>query len=124
MPTRKLWDHAIDMKKGFVPRKGKMYLLSREEREEVHKFIVEQLKKEYIRLSKSSQMALVFLVEKKDSKKRMIQDYWYLNKWTVKNNYHLFFISDIIENISIKKVFIKIDLWWGYNNAWIKEGDE
>ena len=98
------------MKKGFVPRKGKMYLLSREEREEVHKFIVEQLKKEYIRLSKSSQMALVFLVEKKDSKKRMIQDYWYLNKWTVKNNYHLFFISDIIENISIKKVFIKIDL--------------
>ena len=124
MPTRKLWDHAIDMKKGFVPRKGKMYLLSREEREEVYKFIVEQLKKEYIRLSKSSQMALVFLVEKKDSKKRMIQDYWYLNKWTVKNNYHLFFISDIIENISIKKVFIKIDLWWGYNNAWIKEGDE
>ena len=124
MPTRKLWDHAIDMKKGFVPRKGKMYLLSREEREEVHKFIVEQLKKEYIRLSKSSQMALVFLVEKKNSKKRMIQDYWYLNKWTVKNNYHLFFISDIIENISIKKVFIKIDLWWGYNNAWIKEGDE
>jgi len=68
------------MKKGFVPRKGKVYPLSREEREEVHKFIVEQLKKEYIRLSKSSQMVLVFLVEKKDSKKRMIQDYWYLNK--------------------------------------------
>ena len=35
MPTRKLWDHAIDMKEGFVPRKGKVYPLSREEREEV-----------------------------------------------------------------------------------------
>ncbi len=35
MPTRKIWDHAIDMKKGFVPRKGKVYLLLREEREEV-----------------------------------------------------------------------------------------
>jgi len=35
MPTKKLWDHAIDMKEGFVPRKGKVYLLSREEREEV-----------------------------------------------------------------------------------------
>ena len=22
MPTRKAWDHAIDVKKGFVPQKG------------------------------------------------------------------------------------------------------
>ena len=50
MPIRKIWDHAIDMKKGFVPRKGKVYLLSREEREEVYKFIQEQLRKGYIRL--------------------------------------------------------------------------
>jgi len=35
MPTRKLWNHAIEVKEGFVPRKGKVYPLSREEREEV-----------------------------------------------------------------------------------------
>jgi len=29
------------MKEGFVLRKGKVYLLLREEREEVHKFIAE-----------------------------------------------------------------------------------
>ena len=52
MLTRKLWNHAIDMKKVFVPRKGKVYSLSREEREEMCKFIVEQLRKEYIRSSK------------------------------------------------------------------------
>jgi len=45
MPTRKLWDHAIEIKKGSVPKKGKMYPLSREEREEVHKSILEQLRK-------------------------------------------------------------------------------
>ena len=39
MPTRKIWDHTINMKKGFVPRKRKVYLLSREEREEVQEFI-------------------------------------------------------------------------------------
>ena len=50
---RKVWNHAIDVKKGFVPRKGKVYLLSREEREEVRKFIKEQLRKEYIQPSKS-----------------------------------------------------------------------
>ena len=41
-----------------------------------------------------------------------------------KNNYPLPLISDIIENIGIKKVFTKIDLRWGYNNVWIKEEDE
>ena len=48
MPTRKVWDHAINVKEGFVPRKGKMYPLSREEREEVREFIREQLRKGYI----------------------------------------------------------------------------
>ena len=33
MPTRKLWDHVIDVKEEFMPRKGKMYPLSREKRE-------------------------------------------------------------------------------------------
>ena len=41
MPIQKIWDHVIDMKEGFVLRKGKMYLLSREEREEVYEFINE-----------------------------------------------------------------------------------
>ena len=33
-------------------------------------------------------------------------------------------ISDVVENIGMKKVFTKIDLRWGYNNMRIKEGDE
>jgi len=41
MPTRKVWNHAIDIKEGFVPRKGKVYPLSREERKEVQEFIKE-----------------------------------------------------------------------------------
>ena len=80
MPTRKLWDHAIDVKEGFMPRKGKVYPLSREEREEVREFVKEQLKKGYIRPSKSPQTAPVFFVGKKDGKKRMVQDYQYLNE--------------------------------------------
>ena len=39
----------------------------------------------------------------------------------VKNNYPLPLILDVIENIGIKKMFIKIDLRWGYNNMRIKE---
>ena len=62
----------IGMKKRFVPRKEKVYPLSREERKEVHKFILEQLRKDYIELSKSSQIAPVFFVGKEDGKKWMV----------------------------------------------------
>ena len=72
MPTRKLQDHAIKIKKKFVLRKEKMYPLSRKEREEVYEFISEQLKKGYIRLLKLPQTVLVFFIEKKDSKKRIV----------------------------------------------------
>ena len=88
MPTRKIWDHTINMKKGFVPRKGKVYLLSREEREKVQEFIREQLRKGYIRPLKSPQIVLVFFMGKKDGKKRIVQDYRYLNEWTVKKITH------------------------------------
>jgi len=104
------------MKEGFVPRKGKVYLLSREEREEGHEFIQEQLRKGYIRPLKSPQMAPVFFIGKKDGKKRIVQDYRYLNEWTIKNNYPLPLISDVVENIGMKKVFTKMDLRWDYNN--------
>ena len=44
----------------------------REEREEIHEFIKEQLRKEYIKLSKSPQIAPVFFVRKKNDKKRIV----------------------------------------------------
>ena len=116
MSIKKLQNHTINMKEEFVLKKRKVYPLSREEREEVHEFISEQLRKEYIKLLKSPQMAPVFFVGKKDGKKRMVQDYRYLNKWTIKNNYPLPLILNIVENIGIKKVFTKMNLRWGYNN--------
>jgi len=63
-------------------------------------------------------------VEKKDEKKRMVQDYRYLNKGTIKDNYPLPLISDLIDTMGTKKVFTKIDLRWGYNNVWMKEEDK
>ncbi len=51
--TRKMWDHMIDVKERFVPRKGKVYPLSREKREEIREFVNEQLQKGYIWPSKS-----------------------------------------------------------------------
>ena len=54
----------------------------------------------------------------------MVIDYHSLNDQTVKNNYPLLLITDLIDNMGSKRVFTKMDLWWGFNNVRIKEGDE
>ena len=48
MPVQKPWDHAIEMKPGFVLKKSKVYPLSPMEQEEVDAFLKEQLCKGYI----------------------------------------------------------------------------
>jgi len=112
------------LKEGFTLKKGKVYSLSREEREEVQAFVKDQLRKEYIWPSKSPQMSPVYFVAKKNSTWRMVQDYRHINQWTIKNRYPLPLIADILDEVGKRKVFTKLDLRWGYNNIRIKEGDE
>jgi len=87
MPTRKIWDHAIDLKEMFKPQKERIYPLSKNEREEVQNFVEDQLRKGYIRPSKLPQTSPVFFVGKKDGGKRMVMNYCNLNDQIVKNNY-------------------------------------
>ena len=101
-----------------------MYSLSRDKREEVQAFVEDQLRKGYIQPSKSPQMLPVYFVVKKDRERRMVQDYWHINKGTIKNTYPLPLISDILDGVGTRKVFTKLDLCWGYNNVRIKEGNE
>jgi len=108
--VRKTWDYAINLQEEFVLRKGRIYPLSRIEREEVQAFVDSQLKKGYIQLSKSPQTSPVMFVLKKDDKRRMVQDYRYVNKFTVKNSYPLPLISDLVDNMDTKRVFTKMDL--------------
>ena len=58
----------------------------------------------------------VFFVGKKNGSKRMVMDYHNLNDQTVKNNYPLPLIMDLIDNMGSKRVFTKIDLQWRFNN--------
>ena len=70
MPIRKPWDHGIDLKQDFQPKKGRLIPLSVDKQKEVEVFLDDQLAKGYIRPSISPQTSPVFFVPKKDGKKR------------------------------------------------------
>jgi Reverse transcriptase (RNA-dependent DNA polymerase)/RNase H-like domain found in reverse transcriptase len=123
-PESRPWDHKIEMKEGFKPKSFKNYNLSPAEQIELDKFLKENLKKGYIWPSQSPMASPFFFVSKKDGKLRPCQDYQYLNDWTVKNSYPLLLISEIMDKLKGAKYFTKLDVHWGYNNVWIRRGDE
>src|SRR5882672_2522596 len=68
----------------------------------------------------------VFFIKKKDRSLCLVQDYHKLNMLTIKNAYPLPLIPNLLNTVSGSKVkyFTKLDIWWGYNNVRIKDGDE
>ena len=117
-------DHEIKLVEDFKPKKGSIYPLSPKEREELDQFLDENLACGKIRPSISPQAAPVFFVAKKDGKKRLIQDYRYLNSHTVVNSYPLPDIKMLLDNLASSSYFAKFDVRWGFTNIRIKASDE
>jgi hypothetical protein len=124
-PPRRSCDHAIDFKPGAPDAiECKIYPMTRVEDEALDLFIDEQLEKGYIHPSKSQYVSSFFFIKKKDGKLRPVQDYRRVNTWTVRNQYPLPLIEDLIHDLGGAVVFTKFDIHQGYNNIRIREGDE
>lgn len=124
LPEHKPWDHTIELIPEAKGWHAKVYPLSKNEQEELDKFLDENLKKGYIRPSKSPMASPFFFVKKKDGGLRPVQDYRRLNEITVKNSYPIPLITDLLDRLKGSHYFTKLDVRWGYNNIRIKEGDE
>ena len=125
MPERKKWDHLIDFKFNFMSKDSHVYPMNPEEQQKLREFLDENLWKGYIRPLTSFQASPCFFVFKKDSKKLWpCQDYRSFNTETFKNTHPLSWISDLFDKLKRAKYFTKLDLYWRYNNVWIKEGDK
>jgi len=124
-PPKQAWDHAIEFKKDAPDAVDcKVYPMNRIEDEVVQKFICEELEKGYICESKSPYASSFFFIHKKDGKLRPVQDYQKINALTVRNQYPLPLIADLIRDLSNAHIYTKLDVQWGYNNVRICEGDE
>ncbi len=124
-PPKRAWDHAIEFKKDAPDAVDcKVYPMNRIEDEAVQKFLHDELEKGYIRESKSPYASSFFFVRKKDGKLRPVQDYRKINALTIRNQYPLPLIADLIRDLSNAHIYTKLDVCWGYNNVRIREGDE
>jgi len=109
-PPARTWDHKIEMKPTFEPKAFKPYKLSFAEIKEQEKFIEENLRKGYIKHSKSPMASPFFFVAKKDGKLRLCQDYRYLNEHTIKNAYPIPNVQSILDKLRGSKYFTAIDV--------------
>src|SRR6266571_3287704 len=124
-PPKRAWDHAIEFKKDAPDAIDcKVYPMNRIEDEAVRKFLHDELEKGYIRESKSPYVSSFFFVRKKDGKMRPVQDYRKINAITIRNQYPLPLIADLICDLSNMHIYTKLDVRWGYNNVCIREGDK
>ncbi len=124
-PPKRAWDHAIEFKKDAPEAIDcKVYPMNQIKDEAVQKFLHDELEKGYIHESKSPYASSFFFVRKKDGKMRLVQDYRKINAITIRNQYPLPLIADLIRDLSNAHIYTKLDVQWGYNNVHIRKGDE
>ncbi len=124
-PPKRAWDHAIEFKKDAPDAIDcKVYPQTQEEDKALQKFLTEEIEKGYVRPSKSPYASPFFYIKKKDGKLRPVQDYRKINAITIRNQYPLPLISDLIRDLSNAHIYTKLDIRWGYNNICIREGDK
>ncbi|KAF8748831.1 hypothetical protein RHS01_10521 [Rhizoctonia solani] len=106
------------------PSQLPLYSMTDAESATLKDWLWDKLKAGKIRPSKSSISSPVMFVPKKDGSHRLVVDYRCLNNRTKKNVYLLPRPDDLMAQLRGAKIFTKLDLRWGYNNIWVKEGDK
>ncbi len=116
--------HTIPLVPGeHKPPSRPLYRLSPLEMDEVRKQVADLLRKGLIEPSQSPYGAPILFVQKKDGSLRMCIDYRALNKLTVRNQYPLPRIDDLLDRLQGARVFSALDLQSGYHQIRITEED-
>ncbi len=98
--------------------------MSRDEILELHRYLNENLSKDFIQVSHFQMIISVLFINKFEEELCFCINYQDLNIITVKNWYSLSLISEMLNHLSRAKIFIKLNIISAFNRLQIKEEDE
>ncbi|KAJ1602107.1 hypothetical protein NDA14_001770 [Ustilago hordei] len=124
LPHHTEHDLHLELIEGGKPPQGPLYLKGPKEMSKLRKYLDENLKKGFIRPSKSPARSPVLFVPKKDGGLRLCVDYRGLNEITVKNRAPLPLIEEQLFLLRKARIYTKLDLRAAYNLIRIAKGDE
>ena len=116
-------EHAIPVKPDAKPVSRAMYLLSPKERGECKAFVTKAMKKGWIHPSCTPWGAPILFAAKKDGGLRFCVNYRWLNKQTVRDEYPLPRMDDLLDWSNGKSVFTSLDGHSGYHQIRIRMED-
>jgi len=117
-------DLGIDLEEGKTGPIKKIYALSYDQLQELHRYIKQNEDRRWIRRVKSGRGSRIMFVIKKDGKLRLCADYRALNEVTKKDRHPLPLITEALDRLGEAKYFTKLDIMDAYHNIRIREGDE
>ncbi|KAL0374355.1 UNVERIFIED_CONTAM: Transposon Ty3-G Gag-Pol polyprotein [Sesamum radiatum] len=123
LPPRRAIEHRIELLPDAIPKKQQPYRYAYGQKTEIENIVRGMLKSGIIRKSQSSFASPVLLVKKKDGGWRLCVDYRYLNQLTVKHNFPIPVIDELLDELHGAKYFSKIDLRSGYFQIRMREED-
>ena len=123
-PHRPGLDLGIELEKGKEVPLKKIYPLSYDQIEELHRCIKQNEARGWIQRVRTGRVSPNMFVKKKDGKLRLCVDYRALNEITKKDRHPLPLIREALDRLAGAKYFTKLDIKDAYHSIPIKEGDE
>jgi len=117
-------DLGIDLGEGKTVPIKKIYALSYDQLEELHRYIKQNENRGWTRWVKSGRALPIMFVKKKDGKLRLCADYRALNEVTKKDRHPLPLISEALDRLGGAKYLTKLDIKDAYHKIRMREGDK
>ncbi len=124
LSERRLYDHKIQLQKSKTSIFESLYDMSQDELQVLKKYLKNNLIKDFIQVSSSLAISLILFVKKSSEELKFCVNYRDLNIMTVKNQYSLSLIREILDRLIKIKYYIKLDIIAVFNKLRMIYEDE
>jgi hypothetical protein len=124
LSEHKSWDHEIPLLNDKQPKWMPLYSMSEDQLKKVRTYLDENLKRGFIRSSKSLTEYSILFVSKKNDTKQLCVNYRQLNKITKQDSYFLLLIKELQDRLGRVKWFTSLNLKEAYYWVQMKKGKE